>query len=137
MTLPRKILAVTVSCALILGFWALAKREGSSQERPISVLLEASPCKINGSEKIKIALNTAVDGSDLSYGRVVLKIWQLDQMTATWLVHFDPIEGHTDRHGRFISQWHPPGQGNYLVCARVSKSGCTCGQAVSKFTVSN
>lgn len=135
MTLPRKILAVIVLCGSILGFWALANRVGFLQERPISVSMEASPCTINGSEKIKIALNTEVEGSGLSHGKVVLWFWQLGQTAAASAVYFQPIEGYTDHHGRFISQWQPPCPGKYLICARVIRSGCTCGQAVSSFIV--
>jgi hypothetical protein len=128
-------LAVILLCGSILVFVGLANIGGSSQERPISVSVETSPCTINGSNKIKIALKTEINGSGLSHGRVVLKFWPLGQTPATRPVHFQPIQGYTDHHGRFISQWRPPCPGKYLVCARVSKSGCTCGQAVSHFMV--
>ncbi len=133
--LPRKILAVIVLCGSILGFWALANIGGSSQERPISVSVEVSPCTINGSERIKIVLKTAVGGSELPYGRVVFEFWPLSETAATDPIQLQPVEGYTDHHGRFISQWRPPWRGKFLVCARVSKSGCTCGRAVSHFTV--
>jgi|SRR5271157_2512958 len=133
--LSWKVLAVIVLCGSILVL-GLSNKEGSSQDQPISVSVEASPCKINGSEKIKIALKTAVDGSNLHHGRVVLWFWLLAETAATCPVHFEPIEGYTDHRGRFISQWQPPCPGTYLICARVSKSGCTCGQAFSRFMVS-
>ncbi|MGO9571734.1 MAG: hypothetical protein ACLP5H_29765 [Desulfomonilaceae bacterium] len=129
-------LAVIVLCGSILVFVGLANIGGSSQERPISVSVETSPCKDSGTEKIKIALKTEVNGSGLHHGRVVLWFWLLGETAATCPVHFEPIEGYTDHRGRFISQWCPPCPGKYLVCARVSKSGCTCSQAVSHFVVS-
>ena len=131
-----KVLAVIVLCGSILVFLGLSNKEGSSQEAPISVSVETSPGKDIGTEKIRIALKTEINGSGLHYGRVVLRFWLLGETAATCPVHFEPIEGYTDHHGRFISQWQPPCPGKYLICTRVSKSGCTCGQAVSRFMVS-
>ncbi len=135
MFLARKVIAAIVVCCSILGFLALANKGGSVQEQPISVSMEIASCKIDRTEKIKISLKSKMNGSDLRFGRVILEFWLFGETPATLPVQFDPINGHTDHQGRFVSEWQPPRPGQYLICARVSKSGCTGGQAASRFVV--
>ncbi len=137
MTSFSKPLAVIVLCGAILGAWQLANREGSFRELPISVSVETAPCNLRGGEKIKIALKAEVNGTGVRHGRVVVHVRPLDGMAATDPVDFQPVEGHTDHNGTFITNWRPPCPGKYLVCAEVSKSRCTCGRAESHFTLSN
>jgi hypothetical protein len=133
----RKATVVIVLCGSILVFWGSANRGGSFEPRPVSVSLETSPCRNNGSEKIKVALKAQVNGSSLPHGKVVLQFRRSDQATAMCPVEFQPTEGYTDRNGIFITNWCPPCPGKYLVCAEVSKSGFACGRLESHFALSN
>ncbi len=131
-----KVAAAILFGSSLLGFWAWEYKASSVPERAISVSLEAACCKVNGSEGIKIALKSEVEGFDLHYGRVVLKFWSLGDTASKFPNRLQRIEGYTDQHGRFVSLWHPPIPGRYLICARVSKPGCACGQAMSRFVAS-
>lgn len=99
-------------------------------ERPISVSLITPPNEVN-SQKTKILLKAGLDGNGISHGRVKVDFTLTNPKSMG--TSPDPqycIEGFTDAHGVFISNWTPGPPGEYMVTASVMKPGCVDGQSV-------
>jgi hypothetical protein len=101
-----------------------------SSERPISVSMLTPLNEINP-KKAKIVLKAGLNGQGVSHGKVKLDF----TLTNGGNLGSYPnpqccIEGFTDAHGVFISNWTPGLPGDYMVTASVKKPGCVDGQSV-------
>jgi hypothetical protein len=99
-------------------------------EPPILVSLNTSTHNLSPG-KVTIFLKASVDGHSLGHGEAKVVVTP----TVPWaLVSYSNdrlcIEGYTDAHGVFITNWTCYVPGEYMVTASVSKQGCIAGKSV-------
>ena len=129
-----KLLTVVLLLGIVIG---LAWICHPSSEYPISVSLITPLKGING-EKAQIVLKAGMNGHGISHGKVKLDFTLIKggNPVSSPSTH-GCIEGFTDAHGVFISNWTPGMSGEYMLTASVSKSGYTDGQSVCFLRVAN
>jgi hypothetical protein len=122
-----KILTVVFLLGAVMGLAWICQPYSDS---PISVSLATSQ-HVGNHEKAKIVLKAGLNGNGLSHGKVKLDLTPItpgspvSSSKQQWF-----IEGFTDAHGVFISNWAPGPPGEYMVTATVKKPGCIDGQSV-------
>jgi hypothetical protein len=104
-----------------------------NSQRPISVSLTTSPHSLTPG-KVKIILKASVAGHHLSHGEAKVVVTPTNPWPLVSCSN-DPscIEGFTDAHGVFITNWAYGVPGEYMVTASVRKQGCIAGKSVGFF----
>jgi hypothetical protein len=122
-----KILAAVLLPGTIIGLAWICQPYSDS---PISVSLVTSQ-HVGNHGKAKIVLKAGLNGNGLSHGKVRLGLTPTTSGKSVSSPHEQCcIEGFTDAHGVFISNWTPGPPGEYMVTASVKKSGCIDGQSI-------
>ncbi len=99
-------------------------------EAPISVSLTTFPHSLSRG-KVKIFVKASVDGQILTHGEAKVVVTP----TTPWALvscsnDRSCIEGYTDAHGVFITNWTYDVPGEHMVTASVSKQGCIAGKSI-------
>jgi hypothetical protein len=122
-----KILAAVLLLGAVMGLAWICQPHSDS---PISVSLATSQ-HLGNHEKAKIVLKAGLNGNGVSHGKVTLELTPTAPGSSASLPNQQwCIEGFTDAHGVFISNWTPGPPGEYMVTASVKKLGYIDGQTV-------